>query len=60
MWIIRHKDMSITQTAANSEQGAWNRLKQLNNNFARKSIRELEDLGYAARKTRTKERKRTK
>lgn len=54
MWVIRFKDMSITQTASTSEQGAWNLLQRMNPVFAKKSIKELEELGYAAHKTRTR------
>lgn len=57
MWVIRFKDSSITDTASESEQGSWNLLHKAVPATIRKSIRELQDLGYAARKTKKKEKK---
>jgi hypothetical protein len=44
--------MKLTHTDANTEQGAWNKLYTMYPQLLNKSIKQLEKLGYEAKKER--------
>lgn len=55
MWIIKHKEAILANTASETEQGAWNKLIKTYPTLVKYSRKELElFFGYTCKKTKEK------